>query len=77
MEHVSIELQNLAGLPSAFGKARSTDQRGVYKVVIRTGQKQVGIQALTDARDLVMAAINDEAFDVAACVQGQRVKAGV
>ena len=69
MEHVSIELQNLAGLPSAFGKARSTDQRGVYKVVIRTGQKQVGIQALTDARDLVMAAINDEAFDVAACVQ--------
>lgn len=69
MEHVSIELQNLAGLPSAFGKARSTDQRGVYKVVVRTGQKEVGIRALTDARDLVMAAINDEAFDVAACVQ--------
>ena len=68
MEHVSIELQNLAGLPSAFGKARSTDQRGVYKVVVRTGQKEVGIQALNDARDLVMAAINDEPFDVAKCV---------
>ncbi len=68
MEHVSIELQNLAGLPSAFGKARSTDQRGVYKVVVRTGQKEVGIQALNDARDLVMAAINDEPFDVAQCV---------
>ena len=65
MEHVSIELQNLAGLPSAFGKARSTDQRGVYKVVVRTGQKEVGIQALNDARDLVMAAINDEPFDLA------------
>ena len=68
-EHVAIELQNLAGLPSAFGKARSTDQRGVYKVVVRTGQKEVGIRALTDARDLVMAAINDLPFDVAACVQ--------
>ncbi len=68
MEHVSIELQNLAGLPSAFGKARSTDQRGVYKVVVRTGQKEVGIRALNDARDLVMAAINDEPFDVAQCV---------
>ena len=68
MEHVSIELQNLAGLPSAFGKARSTDQRGVYKVVVRTGQKEVGIQALNDARDLVMAAINDLPFDVNKCV---------
>jgi cyanophycin synthetase len=68
MEHVAIELQNLSGLPAAFGKARSTDQRGVYKVVIRTGQKEVGIQALHAARDIVMAAANDEPFDVAACV---------
>ncbi len=68
MEHVAIELQNLAGLPAAFGKARSTDQRGVYKVVIRTGQKEVGIQALHAARDIVMAAANDEPFDIAGCV---------
>jgi cyanophycin synthetase len=73
MEHVCIELHNLAGLPSAFGKARSTDQRGVYKVVVRSDQEQVGRQALLDARDLVMAAINDDGFDVAACVD--RLKA--
>lgn len=69
MEHVAIELQNMAGMQTGFGKARSTEQRGVYKVVIRTRQEEVGRQALIDARDLVMAAIEDRAFDVQASVQ--------
>lgn len=73
MEHVALELQNLAGMQTGFGKARSTHQRGVYKVVIRTRQEEVGRQALLDARDLVMAAIDDTPFDVAASVQ--RLKA--
>ncbi len=68
MEHVALELQNLAGLQASFGKARSTSVRGVYKVVIRTRQAQVGEAALLAARDLVMAAIRDEAFDVAGTV---------
>lgn len=70
MEHVAIELQNMSGMKSGFGKARMTEQHGIYKVVIRTQQEEVGRQALTDARDLVMAAINDEPYDVAAAVQG-------
>lgn len=69
MEHVALELQTQAGMPLGFGKARSTEQRGVYKVVIRTQQEEVGRQALYSARDLVMAAIRDEAFDVTGCVQ--------
>jgi cyanophycin synthetase len=73
MEHVAIELQNMAGMKSGFGKARSTDQRGVYKVVIRTGQDEVGRQALLSALDLVMAAINDEPFDVEAAVKQLKV----
>ena len=68
MEHVALELQNLAGLQASFGKARSTSVRGVYKVVIRTRQEQVGRAALLAARDLVMAAIRDDAFDVASTV---------
>ncbi|NIC43550.1 cyanophycin synthetase [Aquabacterium sp. A08] len=70
MEHVALELQNLAGMQTGFGKARSTEVRGVYKVVIRTRQEEVGCQALLDARDLVMAAIEDTPFDVAAAVRG-------
>ena len=35
LEHVTLELQNLAGLPGGFGKARETSEYGVYKVVVR------------------------------------------
>lgn len=68
MEHVALELQNLAGMQTGFGKARSTHVRGVYKVVIRTRQEDVGRAALQAARDLVMAAIEDTPFDVSATV---------
>jgi cyanophycin synthetase len=68
LEHVTLELQNLAGLPGGFGKARDGDRRGVYKVVVRAWHKEVTLKALYMARDLVMAAINDEPFDVAAAV---------
>lgn len=72
MEHVALELQNLAGMQTGFGKARSTHVRGVYKVVIRTRQEDVGRAALQAARDLVMAAIVDTPFDVSATVSRLR-----
>jgi cyanophycin synthetase len=68
MEHVAIELQTLAGMQVGFGKARETSQRGVYKVVIRTRQEEVGRESLVAARDLVMAAINNTPFDLKATV---------
>ena len=64
LEHVTLELQNLAGLPGGFGKARETSTRGVYKVVVRAYHEKVTHQALYYARDLVMAAIEDRPFDV-------------
>ncbi|HWP21021.1 MAG TPA: cyanophycin synthetase [Burkholderiaceae bacterium] len=72
MEHVAIELQNLAGMPSGFGKARSTSRRGVYKLVFRTRQEQVGRETLQVARDLVMAAIEDRPYDVEGAVERLR-----
>jgi cyanophycin synthetase len=72
MEHVMIELQNLAGMQSAFGKARSTSKRGVYKVVVRSRNENVSRAALVAARDLVMAAIEDKPFDVGATVERLR-----
>ncbi|HJV79411.1 cyanophycin synthetase [Noviherbaspirillum sp.] len=72
MEHVMIELQNLAGVQTGFGKARSTSKRGVYKVTVRARYEQVSRVALTAARDIVMAAIEDRAFDIAATVENLR-----
>ena len=64
MEHVAIELQNLAGVQVGFGKARQTLHRGIYKVAVRTLNEHVGRAAIAAARDLVMAAIEDRPYDV-------------
>ncbi|MDB5839216.1 MAG: Cyanophycin synthetase [Herminiimonas sp.] len=64
LEHVVLELQNLAGMPTGFGKARETPQRGIYKVAFRTREEQVGRAALAAARDLVMAAVEDRPYDL-------------
>jgi cyanophycin synthetase len=64
LEHVTIELQNLAGMKVGFGKARETSERGIYKVAVRTRNEEVGRACLLAARDLVMAAIEDRPFDV-------------
>ncbi len=43
MEHVAIELQNLAGMNVGFGKTRETKEKGVYNVVIRFFDEYAGI----------------------------------
>ena len=64
LEHVTLELQNLAGMQSGFGKARETSQRGIYKVVVRARNEQVSRACLAAARELILAAIHDTPFDV-------------
>ena len=45
LEHVAIELQNVAGEDVTFGKTRSVDKPGVYSVVYEYVQKEEGIAA--------------------------------
>lgn len=71
LEHVTVELQNLAGMTGGFGRARSTSTRGVYKVIVRAWHEAVTRTALHLGRDLLMAAMDPEdygPFDVAAAV---------
>lgn len=72
LEHITLELQNLAGVPGGFGKARETSERGIYKVVVSAWQEDVTRSSLEEARDLVMAAIEDRPFDVVAAVERLR-----
>ena len=72
LEHVVLELQSLAGMPTGFGKARETSESGVYKVAFRTRQEEVGRTALEAARELLMAAIEDRPYDVAAAIGNLR-----
>jgi cyanophycin synthetase len=72
LEHATLELQNLAGQRTGFGKARQTSQHGIYKVVIRSRQEEVTRACLSAGRDLVMAAINDTHYDVPAAIERLR-----
>ena len=69
MEHVTLELLGLAGVPGGFGRAREADRRGVYKVIIYNLHDDVTRLAIETGRDLIMAAIEDRPFDVAAAVE--------
>ena len=45
LEHVAIELQNIAGEEVTFGKTRSADRPGIYTVVYEYAQRDEGIAA--------------------------------
>jgi cyanophycin synthetase len=45
MEHVALELQNLAGAEVVRGKTRSTTDKGIYNVVFQYDQEDVGLAA--------------------------------
>jgi cyanophycin synthetase len=64
LEHVVLEVQSLAGMKTGFGKTRSTGEHGVYKMAFRTRDNVVGRAALDVSHRLLMAAINDEPFDL-------------
>jgi cyanophycin synthetase len=72
LEHVTLELQNMAGMPGGFGKARETSRYAHYKVVIRAWHEDVTREALLAGRELVMAAIEDRPYDVDATVRRLR-----
>lgn len=62
LEHVTLELQTLAGTPVGFGKARETSEEGVYKVAVRYRDEQLARACLFAARELILAAIFDRPF---------------
>ena len=65
LEHVVLELMTLAGLPDGFGRTRETTTRGVYKLVVSNFHDECTRIALDLGRELLLAAIKDEPFDLA------------
>jgi len=64
LEHVTLELQTMAGLPSGYGRARETSRVGVYEVVVQAWHDEIARFALLEARELMMAAIEDRPYDI-------------
>lgn len=63
LEHVTLELQNLAGMRGGFGRARETSIRGVYKVALSAWHEEITRAALYAARELVLTAMNFQQHD--------------
>ena len=74
LEHVVIELLNLAGMPTGFGQTRSTSTRGVYRMVFRARDEHVARAALAAGHRLLMSMINNQPFDLTAAVNQVREK---
>lgn len=64
IEHVSIELQTLAGMDVGYGKTRSTPEKGTYNVVFRFFDEVAGLYAGKAAINLVNALVENKPFDV-------------
>ncbi|MEQ8265184.1 cyanophycin synthetase [Pseudohaliea sp.] len=53
LEHVVLELQEIAGYDVTFGKTRSTDEHGVYDMVYEYEEEFAGLEAARLALDLM------------------------
>ena len=72
LEHVTLELQALAGVAAGYGRARETAVEGVYKVVFKYKGEILARACLDAGRELVLAALQDQPFDVTATVERLR-----
>ncbi len=68
LEHVTLELQCLAGTPVGFGRARETDTEGIYKVAIAYRDERLGLECLDKGFELLAAAVHGTQYDVHAVV---------
>src|SRR5262245_29564896 len=71
-EHVVLELESLAGKPVGFGRTRLSNEEGIYKVAIEYQYEGLGRRAVDVGKDLCLAAVHDQPFDVAQEVENLR-----
>ncbi len=74
LEHIVLELMSLAGLPDGFGRTRETTTSGVYKLIVSDFHGECTRLALEQGRELLLAAINDQTYDLAAANKALRRK---
>ncbi|HUQ82864.1 MAG TPA: cyanophycin synthetase [Gemmatimonadaceae bacterium] len=68
LEHVALDLQNLAGSDVGFGRVVASGDAGVWWVIVAYEEEDVGLQSVRDAVSLVRATIAGLPFDVADAV---------
>src|SRR5918995_712131 len=64
LEHVALELQNLAGSDVGFGRVVASGDAGVWWVIVAYDEEDVGLQSMRDAVSLVRASLGGPACDI-------------
>lgn len=64
IEHITLEIQSLAGMECGFGRTRSTGNPGVYNVVFSYMEEKVGVYAAKASVRIAEALIKGEAYDL-------------
>lgn len=64
VEHLALELQNLAGIDCDFGQTRSTNAKGIYHVIFSYVTEWAGKYAAKAAVDLVEHLLSDSDYNV-------------
>lgn len=73
IEHIALEIQNLAGMDTGFGRTRETKTSGVYNVVFNYEEEHVGVYAAKAAVRIAEALIiNNEAYKLEEDLQAMR-----
>ena len=72
LEHVTLELLNLAGIEAGFGRARETETDGVYRVAIESEEQSLTHAALHLGHRICLAAVEGDAVDLDAEIQALR-----
>ncbi|WP_207496820.1 cyanophycin synthetase [Aridibaculum aurantiacum] len=65
IEHIALEIQSLAGMPTAFGRTRKAGKPGVYNVVFAYQEPKAGRYAAVAAVRIAEALIKGEPYDLA------------
>jgi len=76
LEHITLELQSLAGTHVGYGKARDTSEAGIYRVAVEYEDEDLARACLDCARDVFLAAFHDRPFDASSEVAKLRELAG-
>jgi len=68
LEHLALELQNLAGSDVSFGRIVASGDPGVWWLIIAYEEEEVGLESVRESVRLLKACLTEAPFDVEAAV---------
>jgi cyanophycin synthetase len=72
LEHVSLELQALAGADVAFGRVVASGDPGVWWLIVEYEEEEVGVRCVREAVEIVRSVLTGEPVDVPALLEALR-----